>query len=85
MQFYKVIGCTGPHQPNVCFCSKQSDAHVLAKEDDDRVNVRIELIEVPLDKDTVLQLLNDEELSLPALRTWRLTPRGGLVEVPDGQ
>jgi len=52
-----------------------------------REAVRVELIEVPLDKANIIRLLDDSDRSreIPALRTWKLTDRGGLKEVPNGE
>lgn len=55
-----------------------------------RCNVRIRLLDVPVDKAGVLELLNrggphamqlDHQTPLEVLRTWSLTSRGGLHEI----
>lgn len=48
--------------------------------------MRIELVQVDDSKAGVLALLNgDEPEEKDVLRTWRLGPRGGLVECPNGE
>lgn len=50
--------------------------------------VRIELVEVPTDKEAILGYLNDGAGDSPGfkvLKTWALTDRGGLREVPNGE
>lgn len=49
---------------------------------------RIELFDIPTHKEGICGLLNgfDEALmALKPLRTWAITPRGGLKEVPNGE
>ena len=65
-----------------------SDAHATAKTLQPRDAVRIELVEVPTDKEGILALLNRMETvtnTFTVERTWALTARGGLHEVPNGE
>jgi hypothetical protein len=61
------------------------DAHVEAKKfpKDDWAFVFIELVEIPTDKAGVLALLRGiEHGNVRVMRSWELTSRGGLNEVP---
>ena len=65
-----------------------SEAHVTAKALSPRDAVRIELVEVPTDKEGVLALLNRLETvaqTFAVERTFALTVRGGLRDVPNGE
>lgn len=50
---------------------------------------RVELVEVGTTKEEILAYLNGSIQSdrgyFPLLRTWKLGPRGGLVECPNGE
>lgn len=51
-----------------------------------RDEARIELIDVEVDKEGVLKLLNQGDKAWHTLvRTWLITERGGLKEVPNGE
>jgi hypothetical protein len=65
-----------------------SDAHATAKALTPRDAVRIELVEVPTDKEGVLALLNRPQTvtqTFAVEQTWALTARGGLRDVPNGE
>lgn len=65
-----------------------AEAHTAAKgyAGWQRDYVRIELIDVPTDKAGVLALLQGHSLDdFQPVKTWKLTPRGGLREVPNGE
>lgn len=82
MQFYKLIN--GEPDTDAVYYGVIKEAHNAAKESPYRLLARIELVEVPTDKEGVLELLNG---SVPekVLRTWRLTSRGGLLEITNGE
>lgn len=62
-----------------------AEAHTAAKGYTDRAGVRIEQIDVATDKAGVLDLLRGYSVTdLDPLRTWKLTPRGGLQQVDNG-
>ena len=46
--------------------------------------IRVELIDVPTDKTGILTLLNGFE-DFKAIRTWKLTSRGGLEDCANGE
>lgn len=51
-----------------------------------RESARIELVDIDTSKDGVLTLLNTgEPKTRGVMRTWALTSRGGLREVPNGE
>lgn len=87
MHFYQLLRDGAPDcVPE--FHGKQSDAHTAAKMVPLhlRPETRIELVDVPTDKDSIERLLNGHGLSgLNALKTWKLTPRGGLVDCANGE
>lgn len=52
--------------------------------DEIKPDVRIQLIDIPSHREAVIGYLNGEKPKAPtALRTWKLTPRGGLVELGE--
>jgi hypothetical protein len=68
------------------------NAHEIAKHnftEIQRPEVRIELFDQPTDKFSLVELINrlvtGEPLNVSPLRTWMLTPRGGIKEVPNGE
>lgn len=48
-------------------------------------DARIELVEFETDQATLCQILSGEACITSVLRTWSLTQRGGLKEVPNGE
>lgn len=46
---------------------------------------RIELVEFKTDQATLCEILSGWGCDMKVLRTWALTPRGGLKEVPNGE
>jgi hypothetical protein len=52
----------------------------------DRPDVRIELVDLPTDRAAVISMLNNGAPSIDGAmvsRTWRLSPRGALVECTE--
>lgn len=68
-----------------------ADAHAAAKvltAANPFDEIRIELFDVPTDKESILQLLNGgdaDSLGLGAQKTWGLTVRRGLNELNNGE
>lgn len=59
-------------------------AKVVAEKSDPNVrgDLRIQLVDIRTDKDAVIGYLNgDKPTDLLALRTWKLSNRGGLIEL----
>lgn len=86
MQFYRVTAFEGDSDST--YTGEQAAAHTAAKvfPQHQREPVRIELIDVRTDKAGILDLLNEgERISHEVLRTWRLSPRGAMVECPNGE
>mgnify|MGYP000255245092 CR=1 FL=1 len=85
MQFYKLDDPGTNGKPR--YLCTRDEAHFEAKEIP-KYNwdeVRIELIEIATDKATLAEILSRQTIPELVLRTWRLTPRGGLVEGPNGE
>lgn len=62
-----------------------SEAHQIAKTHD-RDQVRVLLVDIPTDKGNVLRLLNNRSAAgVQVLKRWRLSVRGALVELGEGQ
>jgi len=82
MRFYEVTYARAGSEP--AFYGTQADAHDAARGHPDRARVYIDEVEVPTDKAGLLVLLNAPVIArlFPTLRTWRLSPRGGLVDAP---
>jgi hypothetical protein len=85
MQFYRIVRDVPGVNPD--YRGTQHDAHTHAKSlsSDFWNDVRIELVDIPTDKDSLITLLNGEAVQDKVLRTWALTDRGGLREVPNGE
>ncbi len=92
MHFYRVL-YEGPADVSPSDWSHhgtQAQAHTAAKGYGDRDGVRVELIDVQSDKAGILSLLQgyspaDSCDNVKVLKTWKLTARGGLTEVPNGE
>lgn len=83
MHFYRLID-TAANDNVIDWFDTRDTAHERAKPLRLNLDLRIELVDLPIDKDSVLALLR-EEPKFTTLRTWSLSPRGGLVEVPNGE
>lgn len=65
-----------------------AQTHAEAKELHPRDAVRIELVDVPIDKDSILAILNRPDTFVATFeveRTWALGARGGLRDVANGE
>lgn len=87
MLFYRILPDTLDLQP-MSYKGTAAEAHAAAK--DLRYSydeVRIELIDVPSDKASILVLLNGAITveSFKIKQTWKLSPRGAMVECPNGE
>ena len=49
-----------------------------------RPDLRVELVEIATDKASLVNVLNGV-IEVELLRTWKLTPRGGLLEITNGE
>jgi hypothetical protein len=88
MNLYVVTGL-----PNLRAASRVEPTLKLAHETakatsgDARYEVRIELFDMPTDKLSVVSMLNntldDFVAGLLPLQTWRISPRGALVEITE--
>lgn len=90
MHFYRVSIYEGDLHP--VWTETLSEAHNQLRESGKgKPDARIELFDVPTDKAGVCALLNhggndaEGSLGLGAIRTWELTPRGGIKEVQNGE
>lgn len=86
MHFYRTIRFDGDLSPR--WDATLGEAHKTAKTLTVSDALRIELFDVWTDKDHLLDLLNGADAKDVAdgpLRTWMLTPRRGLKEVPNGE
>ena len=90
MLFYSYRGYPEDHAGAV-YLATLADAHAMGKELDPvwRCNVRICLLDIPVDKLGVLVILNNGGPhqtgpdQIKPLRTWTLTARGGLNELTE--
>lgn len=81
MQLYEVHSYEGG-QPS--WHRTLAEAHADAKLSSDRANVSITLRDYPSDQATFCGLFNGIRPEGKTLRRWKLTPKGGLQEVPVG-
>lgn len=85
MQFYKLTINESDDRPE--YLCTRDEAHKVAKKAPSYAwqAFRIELVEIETDKATLAEILSRQAIPELVLRTWRLTPRGGLVECPNGE
>ena len=88
MQAYRHTGLLGDEKEP--YFTVMADAHSMAKTELKTFNwslpeSRIELVEFQTDKETLCNLLTGWGCEMKVLRTWALTPRGGLREVANGE
>jgi hypothetical protein len=87
MLFYRTLLERSGLPVDITHTTTLAGAHTAAKgyAKRDLPDVRIELFDVPTDKDGVLGLLMGYSPDdYPPRRTWAITDRGGLREVPNG-
>lgn len=88
MHFYRIVDVTTTTDEILVYCERQGEAHAHARDYGEWrwPKLRIELVDVSLDKSSIAGLLNGVGAGLRTpLRTWRITPRGGMVEVENGE
>lgn len=90
MNFYRIVDTAQESRPGYLarFECTLDEAHGYAKLTPkvSWSDIRIELGDIPTQKADVCAILNHEMLEkITALRTWRLTQRGGLIECENGQ
>ena len=87
MKFYKITDPSRNEKAQYR-CTRQ-DAHDIAKdfaEDSyDKLEIRIEQVEISTDQETLSQILSGFSPGEIILKTWKLSPRGGMVECPNGE
>lgn len=86
MQIYRIFDAAA-EKPTYRYEGNSKDAHDRAKLIASRADARIELVEISTAKAALLLYLNGDThcCEFPVLRTWKLTPRGGLQEIPNGE
>lgn len=86
MQIYRIFD-SAEAEPTYRYEGNAKDAQDRAKLIASRADARIELVKVDTAKAALLLYLNREThcCEFPVLRTWKLTPRGGLQEIPNGE
>jgi hypothetical protein len=83
MHFYRIS--RDASSTDLRWAATQSDGHVELKNFSGCAEARMELVDVPVDKAGVLALLR-RDLAFPdVIKTWALTPRGGLKDIPNGE
>jgi hypothetical protein len=87
MNVYKVT-CEDVAASKPCFTVTMREAHEYGRDKFStavRSAVRIELVSFIVNQQNVVQLLNGRDPELELLRTWKLTPRGGMVSCANGE
>jgi hypothetical protein len=87
MQVYKIT--RGP-MPARTYKGTREEGHELMKAHAlarpfERADMRMELVEIRDNKPAIIGILNGFPPVEVVLKTWALTPRGGLVEVSNGE
>lgn len=85
MQLYRVMNIEDQPETLLGHFGTRGDAHERAKAAPDYVRsaIRVEMLEIKNDKETLLAALNGERVG-EVKNTWSLTARGGLKEVANG-
>lgn len=91
MHLYRITRTPGDPEPY--FESTRENAHQMLQDQyKGGEDARVELINVKTDKESLVEALNclvsrfeGKTWFEGPLRTWKLTPRGGLREVPNGE
>lgn len=84
MRAYWITGLIG--RDDCPYAATMKDAAAIVREHlevrpDSRDDIYVELREIATDKAAIIRMLNDEgRYQGPPIRTWRVGPRGGLVE-----
>lgn len=85
MLFYRILADTLGIYP-VTYSGTAAEAHACAKAIANRPDVRVELVDIDTDKAGVLLLLNGDKGHNGVIKqTWKLSPRGAMVECPNGE
>ena len=76
MQIYRIFDSDASDAVRALFSGTLNDAQNEAKTIASRSSARIELVELPTDKESVLLMLNNQldYVALEVKRTWALTP-----------
>lgn len=88
MHLYRTFNSAlSPEAVAISWDATQSDAHNAAKGFGlfARPDMRIELVEVPTDRDSLLGYLRGAYGTCKVLKTWKLTDRGGLHDCANGE
>ena len=84
MNAYRSFDCSAD-PPTFVYSATLKEAHDAAKQVASRIDARVELVDVMTDKASIVGILNGESKLFELLRTWKLTPRGGLTECENGE
>lgn len=84
MQFYKTFNTASNAPPHFDPTLDLAKATAKAFGVDQRFLIRVELVDIDTDKHTLCIILNDGEYDATVLRTWKLTARGALDEIANG-
>ena len=90
MNFYRIVDTAQESRDGYVphFKCTVADAHDYAKTTP-KVSwpeIRIELVDIETDKESVCAILNHEVPNMPMpVRTWAMSPRGALVVVENGE
>ena len=85
MKLYKVIGDA---DRNAAYFPTKPEAHDHIKENVGKPlwsEVRVEHVEFATDQKSIASILSGWGVAETVCRTWAVTPRGGLKEVPNGE
>jgi len=85
MHFYKTFNSATDDKPHFDSTLQEAKQTVASYTETDRHLVRVELVDIDTDKHTLCIVLNGGEYHATVLRTWAVTPRGGLKEVTGGE
>lgn len=85
MHVYRVMLHLNGLDPDIDFFATQAEMHQGAKKHhkDNWPKVQMDLLDIATDKEAIVALLNHQEpKDTKVLRSWDLSQRGGLEEVP---
>lgn len=81
MNLYKVVSTT---DGTPSYAATRREAQLIAKNGNNREDVRVELVSMKTDKLNLAHAMNGCPVE-ETLQTWRLTKRGALVECANGE
>jgi hypothetical protein len=85
VHFYRSFHSGADDRPHFDSTLDDARATIQSFVPSDRALVRVELVDIPVDKESIRQMLCDNHMLGVVQRTWCGTARGGLKEIANGE